>query len=137
MAVGISHVNAGALTTSFLPTLKSGTGAPVQGRRVARRLTHICAYTVAPGDTLWKISQKEGVNFAALKEANKNILNPNVIYPGQTVIVSGKVATTSVAPSGLTPKQKNIGVTIIFVLLGAAIYSIFASKKTEEEPIST
>jgi LysM repeat protein len=42
-----------------------------------------------PGDTLWKIAQREGVKLAALKDENLEILNPDKIYPGQTIHITG------------------------------------------------
>lgn len=39
-------------------------------------------YTVKSGDTLWAISQKYGIKVSELAKIN-NIVNPNMIYPGQ------------------------------------------------------
>lgn len=52
------------------------------------------SYTVAAGDTLWKISNKFGVSIDNLKKANN--LTGDLIYPGQTLIISG---TTTTAPA--------------------------------------
>ncbi|GAT25865.1 chitinase [Aspergillus luchuensis] len=40
-------------------------------------------YTIASGDSLWKISQDHGVTLDALRAANPQITNPDLIYPGQ------------------------------------------------------
>ncbi|MDI6605350.1 MAG: LysM peptidoglycan-binding domain-containing protein [Thermoanaerobacteraceae bacterium] len=43
-------------------------------------------YVVRPGDTLWDIANRYGVSLDALIKANY-IVNPNLIYPGQTIII--------------------------------------------------
>ena len=43
-------------------------------------------YAVQPGDTLWGIAQRYGTTVAALANLN-HIENPNLIYPGQTLII--------------------------------------------------
>ncbi len=50
------------------------------------------SYTVVAGDTLWKISNKFGVSIDNLKKANN--LTGDLIYPGQTLIISGVTNTT-------------------------------------------
>ena len=45
------------------------------------------AYTVQPGDTMFLIAQRFGVNLDALIAANPQIPNPNQIRPGQIVCV--------------------------------------------------
>ncbi|MCS2151285.1 TIGR02594 family protein [Scandinavium goeteborgense] len=51
-------------------------------------------YTVAPGDTLAKIAEKNGVNVEDIARKN-NISDPNKIYPGQSISIdkSGNAAT--------------------------------------------
>jgi LysM repeat protein len=44
-------------------------------------------YIVKSGDTLSEIARAHGVSLAALEEANAQILNPDVIYPGEVVHV--------------------------------------------------
>ncbi|QXM06413.1 SafA/ExsA family spore coat assembly protein [Crassaminicella indica] len=39
-------------------------------------------HTVLPGDTLWKIAQRYEVGFSELIYENKQLKNPNIIYPG-------------------------------------------------------
>ena len=39
------------------------------------------------GDTLWGIARRYGVTLAALKAANPQIKNPNLIYPGEEVAI--------------------------------------------------
>ena len=44
-------------------------------------------YTVRKGDTLWDIAGRYGVPLTALITANPQIKNPNLIYPGDRVIL--------------------------------------------------
>lgn len=56
----------------------SNGGAPAVS---AAQTTH----TVRKGDTLWGIAKQYGVELAALIQANPQIKNPNLIYPGEAV----------------------------------------------------
>lgn len=47
-------------------------------------------YTVVSGDTLWKIAQKHQVGVSELIQANSQLSNPNLIYPGQKVNIPGQ-----------------------------------------------
>src|SRR5690554_4368347 len=52
-------------------------------------------HIVQKGDTLWKLAQKYGVDFEALKAANSHLSNPDLIMPGMKIkIPSGKVQAT-------------------------------------------
>lgn len=44
-------------------------------------------YVVQPGDTLFKIAKRFGVSLNDLIEANPQIKDPNMIFPGQKIIV--------------------------------------------------
>ncbi|WP_181349706.1 SafA/ExsA family spore coat assembly protein [Thalassobacillus sp. CUG 92003] len=44
-------------------------------------------HIVQKGDTLWKISQKYGVNFEELKKVNSHLSNPDMIMPGMKIKV--------------------------------------------------
>jgi lysozyme len=44
-------------------------------------------YTVKSGDTLSGIAKKNNVTLDALRKANPQIKNPNVIYPGQVLVI--------------------------------------------------
>lgn len=44
-------------------------------------------YTIASGDTLWKIATDHGVSLQALTAANPQITNPDVIHPGQELTI--------------------------------------------------
>ena len=42
-------------------------------------------HTVVSGDSMWKIAVKYEVGLSEIKSANKQIVNPNLIYPGQVL----------------------------------------------------
>ncbi len=45
-------------------------------------------YTVVSGDTLWGIANRYGISYSDLLALNPQIKNPNLIYPGDEVVVS-------------------------------------------------
>lgn len=45
------------------------------------------AYTVKPGDSLWKISVKNETGISELISLNPQLKNPNLIYPGNVVYI--------------------------------------------------
>lgn len=49
----------------------------------AASLTH----TVVPGDTMWKLAVKYQVGTSEIIQANPQIANPDLIYPGQTLYI--------------------------------------------------
>lgn len=44
-------------------------------------------YIVKKGDTLWSISRRYGVSLQSLIRGNPGIKNPNLIYPGNKVVI--------------------------------------------------
>ena len=42
-------------------------------------------HTVVPGDSMWKIAVKYEVGLSEIKNVNKHIVNPDLIYPGQVL----------------------------------------------------
>jgi LysM repeat protein len=56
------------------------------------------AYTVRAGDTLASIAARHGTTVNALVKANA-LANPNRIYPGQRLIISGGSASSGSAPA--------------------------------------
>lgn len=48
---------------------------------------HTQSYTVEPGDTLYSIGVRKGVNVFQLDEANRDITDPDVIYAGQNIVL--------------------------------------------------
>ena len=72
-------------------------------------------YVVQQGDTLSGIAQKFGVSLADLKAANPQILNPDLIFPGQVVVVpSGPLPGTYVVQRGdtLSELAEKFGVSL-------------------------
>lgn len=71
-----------------------GTGAlmsPVQAQSVALAPGHAQTYTVVPGDTLWDISGRflrDPWQWPAVWQANQQIRNPHLIYPGDQVYLT-------------------------------------------------
>ena len=57
-------------------------------------------YVVMPGDTLTSIAQRFNTTVSALLALNPQIINPDVIFPGQIITVSGEGPTppTPVCP---------------------------------------
>lgn len=45
-------------------------------------------YTVVKGDTLWKIAVKNQVGLSELIALNPNLENPDLIYPGQKIVIA-------------------------------------------------
>ncbi len=43
------------------------------------------SHTVVSGDTMWKIAVRYEVGLSEIKQANPQISNPNLIYPGQVL----------------------------------------------------
>ncbi len=60
------------------------------------------AYTVVAGDTLFSIARRFGVSVTELAAAN-NIVNPNLIYVGQTLSVDGSAPVETPAEETPTP----------------------------------
>ena len=73
----------GALTASDDGGALSGTGSRTAAAESAAAET----YTVRKGDTLWGIAKRYDVTLAALIAANPQIKNPNLIYPGDKVLI--------------------------------------------------
>src|SRR5690606_6912286 len=67
------------------PTGDNGDTAPAGG-----------SYTVRSGDTLSQIAASHGMTLGALVAANPQITNPDVIFPGQTLNLSGSGGTHTV-----------------------------------------
>jgi spore coat assembly protein SafA len=57
-------------------------------------------HVVERGDTLWQIAADAGVSLQALIKANPQIVNPDLIYPGDTVHIPGGNGAGSSSGSG-------------------------------------
>nr|WP_078545375.1 SafA/ExsA family spore coat assembly protein [Litchfieldia alkalitelluris] len=64
-------------------------------------------HIVQKGETLWKISQKYGVDFEELKKLNSQLSNPDMIMPGMKIkIPSGNVHVKKEQVANTSPVQK-------------------------------
>jgi len=77
-------------------------------------------YTVQRGDTLYSIARRHGVSLWDIVSAN-GITNPNLIYPGQKLTISGSGAT---APTPSTPSTPSTGSGIHIVARGETLTRI-------------
>ncbi len=55
------------------------------------------AYTVDANDTMWTISRQHGISLSSLIQANPQVANPNIIWPGMVLNVpsTGSGSTTT------------------------------------------
>ncbi|MGE5628386.1 MAG: SafA/ExsA family spore coat assembly protein [Solirubrobacterales bacterium] len=77
------------------------------------------AYTVLPGDSMWKIASKYQVGISEIISANPQITNSNMIYPGQKITIPSnrdivaietevvKLVNQQRAKAGLQPLKQN------------------------------
>jgi LysM repeat protein len=79
--------------------------------------SHNVVYIVQPGDTLFSIARRFGVSVASIAMAN-NIVNPNLIYAGQRLVI----------PTGYAPPYKPVyappAATVYIVKPGDTLFSI-------------
>lgn len=59
-------------------------------------------YTVVPGDTMWRIATKHGIELSNLMAANPQIINSSLIFPGQTINIPSTNTSTHTVMSGET-----------------------------------
>jgi len=59
-------------------------------------------YTVQRGDTLFRIALNHGLTMGQLAQAN-NIINPDIIYAGQVLIIPGEVSDSEDSPAYSDP----------------------------------
>jgi len=68
----------------------------------AQSATTASTYTVQPGDTLYRISLRFGLSVAQLASTN-GIVNPNLIYVGQVLQISGTSVQPPIQPTPVVP----------------------------------
>ncbi len=61
--------------------------------------SHTDNYVVAKGDNMWNIAKKHNVAFQDLKNINKQIKNPNLIYPGDMLNIPSDTKVQEILPS--------------------------------------
>ncbi len=99
-AIALMHVGGGATgTPGALPGMITGLrAAGYQLVTISQLLgaapTGQTQYVVKPGDTLYKIASLYGVSVSAIVAAN-NLVNPNLIYPNQVLVIPASTPTTS------------------------------------------
>ncbi|WP_313804189.1 CAP domain-containing protein [Cytobacillus sp.] len=49
------------------------------------------SYIVMEGDTLWEIAKHHQISLERIIRSNQQLQNPNLIYPGQVIIIPGNV----------------------------------------------
>ena len=59
-------------------------------------------HAVVRGENLTHIAAKHGVSLAALRKANPQIPNKNLIYPGQQINIPGATTDSVAAPTTTT-----------------------------------
>lgn len=81
-------------------------------------------YTVVGGDTLSAIAQRFGTNWQALASSNR-LANPNYLYIGQRICISGAGSTTSKAPVQVQPSGSVTSMIYqVFGVHGAAAVNV-------------
>lgn len=83
------------------PKPKKKTGLPGgAAKKVAKKPAVGVAkqHTVKPGDTMSEIARRNGMSVQQLAQANPQIRNPNLIYPGQQINVPAPTGPIVIAP---------------------------------------
>lgn len=95
------------------------------------------SYVVQPGDTLFRISLQYGVTVQALAQAN-NLANPNLIFAGQSLVISGGSNTGSNGGgnTGGTPGGNTGGSTSYTVVAGDTLFKIARQFNTSVQAIA-
>ncbi|WP_434640520.1 LysM peptidoglycan-binding domain-containing protein [Thermoanaerobacterium thermosaccharolyticum] len=80
-------------------------------------------YVVQPGDTLWSISNRFGISLDEIIRANY-FMDPNMIYPGQTIIIPCPSKTVPMPPSPPVYEHPKEGRMVYVVKPGDTLYTI-------------
>jgi LysM repeat protein len=97
------------------------------GQPIPHQLPAASTYVVQPGDSLYRIAARQGVDFNALMAANGFTSDKVIIYPGQVLILPDGAtgsASASAAPSGTVPSAGPGGTYV--VQPGDSLYRIAA-----------
>lgn len=68
------------------------TGTLLVSSLVGAGVVSAASYTVSGQDTMWSISQHNGISLASLIKANPQVTNPNIIWPGMTLNIPSSSA---------------------------------------------
>jgi LysM repeat protein len=103
--------------TIVIPGSTSGTGG--QGNYVVQR-----------GDTLYSLAQRYNTTVAAIDAANATIINVNVIYAGQSIVIPGLTTTNNTSGDGGEPPVTPTAGNTYTVKTGDGLYSIARTHNT-------
>jgi LysM repeat protein len=92
----------GAAATVGVAAVGGVTTRTYAAPRVVAAAVSGTTYTVRPGDDLFAIAGRYGTTVAALAVAN-HIANPNLIFPGQVLTISGNAPNMNAPPVGKPP----------------------------------
>lgn len=63
-------------------------------------------HTVVPGDTIWDVAKREGVDFQEMVALNSDhLIDPNLIFPGDTLYIPGTGHPVAPEPTEPQPTQ--------------------------------
>jgi LysM repeat protein len=81
------------------------------------------SYVVQRGDTLYRIALNHGLTLGELAQAN-NIINPDVIYAGQVLVIPGGESETEESPSEPESTNEPVTASIYVVVKGDTLFRI-------------
>jgi peptidoglycan/xylan/chitin deacetylase (PgdA/CDA1 family) len=76
------------------------------------------SYTIRPGDTLYGIAQRFGLNINAILTVNPQIVNPAVIFPGMVINIPSSASITYIIKPGDT-------LNLVSIKFGIPLSSLF------------
>ena len=113
--------------------LKILTNSTVNGNETRKAGSII--YTVKPGDSLWQIAREYGVTVNQIVSLNQ-IQNPNLIYPGEKIRITGVSMPNSSQNQSLNvPNIYGIGVRTYVVKRGDNLWGIARRYETTVESL--
>ncbi|EAC8434507.1 1,4-beta-N-acetylmuramoylhydrolase [Listeria monocytogenes] len=128
-------VSAGSTTTNTntsKPSTNTNTSKPTTNNSTSTS-TNAKVYTVAKGDSLWRIANNNKVTIANLKAWNN--LKSDFIYPGQKLKVSAESTTNTNTAKPSTNTTNNSTVKTYTVKKGDSLWAISRQYKTTVDNI--
>jgi LysM repeat protein len=83
-------------------------------------------HVVQRGETLFRISQNYGTTVSAVLQVNPHIVNPNLIYPGEFIIIPILAPIPPTGPGFPIPPTGNPGAGTYLIIPGDTLSSIAA-----------